>query len=72
MFAGSAKTYKAKLTVEEAEKMNIDPIYLLSCSGFNWLWVEGYEWALAKFPKFDAKSTAKRLMKDRKHSFMRS
>jgi transposase len=80
MIVDNAKTHKAKLTIEEAEKLDIVLIYLppyspdLNPIEFEW---KDMKRELAKFLSFDevernAKSIAERLMKKRKHRYMRS
>ena len=80
MIVDNAKTHKAKISLEEAEKLNIDLLYLppyspdLNPIEFEW---KDMKKELAKFLSFDevvrnAKSIAEMLMKERKHGYLRS
>lgn len=80
MIVDNAKTHKAKISLEEAGKLNIDLLYLppyspdLNPIEFEW---KDMKKELAKFLSFDevvrnAKSIAEMLMKERKHGYLRS
>ena len=80
MIVDNAKIHKAKISLEEAEELDIVLIYLppyspdLNPIEFEW---KDMKRELAKFLNFDevvgnAKSIAERLMKERKHSYTRS